>query len=260
MKASRFVLAGLLLQAVVHAQTQPNAAESAQAQAADLGGQLSDARAAAQAKAWPKVKELSEKLVAAYSDMAAAHPDDPGMTGPELEAYKLLGDAHLNLGEYKYAIDPYERSAGLAQGLIDAGKDPPGLRKTMGTAQISEGNAYLKLKKSKEGLACYERAAQFDPSSSKPLFDICVTKYNLGDNKGAISAADRLIALDPTIADVYFVKGSCLFADGTVDSNGKFVVPDEAVAALRKYLELAPNGSHASDTKQMLEATAANVK
>ena len=42
--------------------------------------------------------------------------------------------------------------------------------------------------------------------------------------------------------------------NGTVDAKGKFAVPKGTVETLKKYLELQPNGAHASDVKEMLNA------
>jgi len=76
----------------------------------------------------------------------------------------------------------------------------------------------------------------------------------------AIAAANKCIALDPTKADAYFIKSSCLFGNATMDANGKTMVPAEAIAALQKYLELAPDGGHAADVKQMLDYASIAVK
>ena len=51
---------------------------------------------------------------------------------------------------------------------------------------------------------------------------------------------------DPKRADAYFIKGSVLLGDSKVDAKGNMVAPPGTVAALRKYLELAPNGGHAA--------------
>jgi len=264
MKASQLILAGLLLQAPVHAQTQsepqPRAAETKEGLAAEVVSLTAAANAAAQSKDWPKMKEIAERLVAKGVNLAAAYPDDPNISGSEAGCYKLLGDAHLGLREYAEAIEAYEKASGLAQALFDSGKDIPGLGKTMSVVEISEGNAYLKAQKPKDAIACYERAARLDPTSVTTLFNICATEYNLGDSGGAAAAADRVIALDPAKADAYFIKGSSLFVNGTVGPNGKFIVSAETVAALRKYLELAPNGSHAEDVKQMLDASETSGK
>jgi tetratricopeptide (TPR) repeat protein len=264
MKALGYVAVGLLLQVSVRAQTQSApqtaAAEVKPAQTAELSGLIAQANAAAHAKDWPKMKGLAEELVAAVAKLAAAYPDDPDVSGSQPECYRLLGDAHLGLGEFKDAIDAYEKSAGFAQTLRDGGKDSPGLRKTAREALTSEGNAWLKTKKAKEAMACYERAVEFDPDSAKAWFNICAAKYNSGDMVGADAAADKVIALDPTKADAYFIKGSCLFANGAVEAGGKYVVSAAAMVALRKYLDLAPSGAHAADAKQMLEAPGITVK
>jgi len=264
MKTLGFILAGMLLQVAVLAQTQtdrqPTDAEIKRDRLVELNGLITQVNAAAQAKDWLKTKELAEKLLAANARLAAAYPNDPGFPGSEPEYCNLLGNAHLNLGEYEEAIAVYKKGIGLAQSLGDGGKYSPELKQAMAVAFTSEGNACLKLRKDKEALACYGQAAQLDPHPATAWFNLCATRYNMGDMDGAVAAADKVIALDPTKADVYFIKGSALFGNGTVDASGKFVVSAEAMAALRKYLELAPNGVHAGDVKAMLDASGVSVK
>ena len=85
-------------------------------------------------------------------------------------------------------------------------------------------------------------------------FNACALSYNAGKMEEAIVACDKAIALDPGKADAYFVKGSALFGNGKVGSDGKYEVPPGTVEALDKYLELAPNGGHAQDVHAMLDA------
>ena len=227
----------------------------------ELDGLIAETNAAMQAKDWPKTVDLAGKLIAASAKQAAAHPADASYAAAEPGYYQLLGTAYLNLGKYGDAIAAYGKCVGQAQALRDGGKDFPGLNKTMGIALTSEGNAWLKLRKDKEAIACYERAATFDPHPATAWFNICATEYNTGHMDDAVVAADKCIALDPTKADAYFIKGSCLFGNATVDANGKMAVSAETVATLQKYLELAPNGAHAGDVKQMLDyaGTAVNT-
>jgi tetratricopeptide (TPR) repeat protein len=269
MKICRLILAGLFLPVMVLAQTpaessltkdQIEAIKAKNAAIAELNGLISQTNAAAQAKDWPKAKDLAEKLTAANTKLATSYPDDTSYPAAEPGYCQLLGTAHLNLGKYEDAIAAYEKCVGMAQALRDRGKDFPGLKKTMGIALTSEGNAWLKLKKNKEAIVCYERAAAFDPHPATAWFNICATEYNTGNMEDAVAAADKCIALDPTKADAYFIKGSCLFGNGTVDDSGKFVVSAEAIASLQKYLELAPNGAHAGDVKQMLDYAGILVK
>ncbi len=86
-------------------------------------------------------------------------------------------------------------------------------------------------------------------------FKLCASLYNMGKTDAdAIAACDLAIAADPKKADAYFVKASMLFGSGSIDKNNKFKVPPGTAETLKQYLAVAPNGSHAPDVKQMLDA------
>jgi hypothetical protein len=86
-------------------------------------------------------------------------------------------------------------------------------------------------------------------------FNRCASLYNMGKTDAdAIAACDLAIAADPKKADAYFVKGSMLFSNGNIDKNNKFKVPPGTVESFKQYLAVAPNGPHAPDVKQMLDA------
>ncbi|HEY5348003.1 MAG TPA: hypothetical protein VIJ72_07410 [Rhizomicrobium sp.] len=93
-----------------------------------------------------------------------------------------------------------------------------------------------------------------DPSPGSAYFKLCATQYNMGKAADAIAACDRAIEADPTLADAYFVKGSALYGNGTLDRNNKYILPPGTLEALKKYLELAPDGVHAADVHAMLDA------
>jgi tetratricopeptide (TPR) repeat protein len=265
-KAGRFILAALLLGGSIPAQTWPltkdqiEASKVKNAAATELNDLIAQTNAAMQARDWPKTADLAKRLIAANAKQAAAFPDETTYPAAEPGYYQSLGTAYLNLGKYEDAIAGFEKSEGLAQALRDRGRDSPELKKTVGVALVSEGNAWLKLKKHKEAIACYERAVAFDPHPATAWFNICATQYNAGNMDDAVVAADKCIALDPKKVDAYFIKGSCLFGESTIDADGKTVVTVEAIAALQKYLELAPNGAHAGDVKQMLDYAGIAVK
>jgi tetratricopeptide (TPR) repeat protein len=117
-----------------------------------------------------------------------------------------------------------------------------------------EGNIYLKLRKNPEAIDAFTRAAAMSPNPAVAYFNLCATSFNAGDTAAALPACDKAIAADPTKADAYFVKGSLMVGNGTVDAKGKFAVPKGTVETLKKYLELQPNGPHAADVKEMLNA------
>jgi tetratricopeptide (TPR) repeat protein len=77
--------------------------------------------------------------------------------------------------------------------------------------------------------------------------------------QGVLQVYDKVIAADPTNAEAYFLKGATLITlKGASDAHGNIIAaPPEAMQALRKYLELAPNGNVAGTVKQWLASIAA---
>ena len=181
------------------------------------------------------------------------------------QSYSGLGDAQMNLGQYGQAIETYEKGIQAAESntTLDPkipSTDPAKKKAGIGHMLTSEGNCYLKLKKNKEAIAAYSKAAAMDPNPGLAYFNLCATMYNTGDVEGAISACEKAIAADPNKADAYFIKGSLLIAGSTTDKNGRVQAPPGTVEALKKYLELAPNGPHAKDVKDMLEYVGSKVE
>jgi tetratricopeptide (TPR) repeat protein len=234
------------------------------AQIVTINDLLAQINVANQAKDWQKAKELVGQALAMDAEIAAQHP---GVKYPSNRhmLYKALGDADLYLGQYQDAVNAYETSTGLLQNLIaanggdqaDAKSAASALRRTLEEVLTNEGNGYLKLRRNKEATECYRRAAkiasEIDPKlGATAWFNLCATLYNAGDVEAVPTACNKAIAADPTRADAYFVKGSALFAEGK-EVNGKYVAPPESIDALKKYLDLAPDGPHATDVKQMLQ-------
>ncbi|HEV2963479.1 MAG TPA: tetratricopeptide repeat protein [Candidatus Angelobacter sp.] len=176
------------------------------------------------------------------------------------EYYSGLGTAQLNLGQYEDAVQTLDKGIQLAQNPTDPKEDSAKAKATIGQMLTNEGNAYLKLKKTNEAVAAYEKAAALDPNPGTAYFNLCATMYNTGNMEGAVGACDKAIAADPTKADAYFIKGSSLYGSGKLDKEGKYVPPPGTAEALNKYLELAPTGSHATDVKAMLDALGAKIE
>jgi cytochrome c-type biogenesis protein CcmH/NrfG len=72
----------------------------------------------------------------------------------------------------------------------------------------------------------------------------------------AAAACRKSLQADPSKADAWFILGSVLFGEATIDANRKIAISAEARHALDKYFELAPEGPHAPDVKQMLDSAA----
>jgi tetratricopeptide (TPR) repeat protein len=176
---------------------------------------------------------------------------------------QALGNMQFNAEHYEDALQTFDKGIQVAQGYVSGAtpKDPknpitePAKAKAgMGQMYASQGNAYLKLKKNTEAIAAYTKAAELDPNPAVAYFNICATQYNAGNMDGAAAACDKAIQVDPNKADAYFIKGSAMYGNGKLDANNKYVVPPGTTDALKKYLELAPDGSHANDVKAMLDA------
>jgi tetratricopeptide (TPR) repeat protein len=207
------------------------------AQSENQSSLVAKAQAALDAKQWPDAEAALKQLLSSE---------------PRWEYSEALGAAQMNQGHYADSLDSYQRAIDLAQ------KDLAG--KNASPAAIAQiytaiGNANLKLKKNDAAIAAYNKAAALSPNPAVPYFNLCATMYNMGQPAAKTAAAcDKAIAADPKKADAYFVKGSSLYGEGAVDKSNKFAVPPGAVEALKQYLVLAPDGPHAQDVKQMLDA------
>ncbi|HWS06962.1 MAG TPA: tetratricopeptide repeat protein [Xanthobacteraceae bacterium] len=233
------LLAGLALAATAQICV---AAPLPAAQSATQSSLVAKAQAALDAKQWPDAETALKQLLSSE---------------PRWEYSEALGAAQMSQGHYADSLDSYQRAIDLAQKDL-AQKDLAG--KNASPAAIAQiytaiGNANLKLKKNDAAIAAYNKAATLSPNPAVPYFNLCATMYNMGQPAAKTAAAcDKAIAADPKKADAYFVKGSSLFGEGAVDKSNKFVVPPGAVEALKQYLVLDPDGPHAQDVKQMLDA------
>jgi tetratricopeptide (TPR) repeat protein len=185
------------------------------------------------------------------------------------EFYQALGNSQINQQEFEDATTSYQKGIDKAQSVIDGtlpkdpknpSTDPVKAKAGIGQMLTSQGNAFLKVHKNKEAVAAFTKAAEMDPNPAIAYFNLCATQYNTGNVDGALAACDKAIAADPNKADAYFIKGSLLVGQGTMDKDNKIKVPAGTDVALKKYLELAPDGPHAADVKQMLEYIGSKVE
>jgi hypothetical protein len=77
--------------------------------------------------------------------------------------------------------------------------------------------------------------------------------------KDAVAPLQKATQVDPKDPDAWFLLGGAL--SGTIDTKTEgdkmvYIVPPGTADAYKKYLELAPAGPHAADSKAMLDALA----
>ncbi|HEX4650792.1 MAG TPA: tetratricopeptide repeat protein [Granulicella sp.] len=133
---------------------------------------------------------------------------------------------------------------------------------TAGAAYNQLGQAYAHSGDVKDASEAYDNAAKAEPAKAGMyFFNEAATLYNSGEHEAAGAAADKAIAADPTKADAYYIKGQALIPMATVDpKTQKIVAPPGCEDAYQKYLELAPDGPHAEEVKQILAGIGAQIK
>jgi tetratricopeptide (TPR) repeat protein len=213
----------------------------AQGPSANENTLVTQAQAAMDARNWQAAEAAFRQLVA--------------IAPARWEYQQGLGTAQYNLARYEDALGSFEKAIPLARRAAEPASDNAAKAKAAVAQMLTmEGNVYLKLKKNPEAIDAFTKAAALSSNAAVAYFNLCATQYNTGNLEGALAACDKAIAADPTKADAYFIKGSVMLGNGAVDQKGKFTVPKGTVEALKKYLELQPNGAHASDVKEMLNA------
>ncbi len=184
-------------------------------------------------RAWPRVEELLGALV-------AADPAKASWTW-----HRGLAEARRELGRPRAAIESYEAA------IQAAGPGPEEKARML----ASLGDVYVRLRMRAKAVAAYARAAELGPVPADAQLGLARTCLALGDLEAAWKAAERVIAADPARAEAHFLKGSALFGSVKVVA-GTWVAPAGTAEALKKYLELAPEGEHAAEAKELLGALA----
>jgi tetratricopeptide (TPR) repeat protein len=173
---------------------------------------------------------------------------------PTADHIRMLGVTQLNSSDNQTALDTFNRALAAAENEKPAAGQPDGVwNDSISQIYLWKGNALLRLHRNAEAVDAYNRSAELATDPAKPYFNICATFYNVGDTQNALPACRKAVIAGPTNANAWFVLGSVLFADAKADAQGKFVITPECRQALEKYLELAPDGTHAADVKSMLQ-------
>jgi tetratricopeptide (TPR) repeat protein len=208
--------------------------------------------------------------IKAMQDATAAKPDEGilwitlgdaqlGAADAAAKAAKAAGTSPTDpaiAGKYNDAATSYKKGVDLNA----ASKKPSPETAAAGYNQL--GQVYAKQGNAKDAADAYEQAAKALPANAGMYyFNEAATLYNSGKLPESEAAADKAIAADPKKAEAYYIKGQALITQATVDpKTQKIVAPPGTAEAYQMYLELAPDGSHATDVKGILESIGAQVK
>jgi tetratricopeptide (TPR) repeat protein len=197
---------------------------------------------AVQTKDWPVALAAAQQLVSLKA------------TSQNLT---FLGTAQLYSGSSDAALATYDRAIATAEQEKPADGQALVIWKDgLSRIYIGRGNALLKLKRNAEAVDNYNRSAEFSSNPGLAYYNVCAVLYNMGHTKDSAAACRKCVRADPSRANAWFILGSDLFADLPVTAQGKVQASPETREALEKYLELAPDGPHAADTKAMLDMIA----
>lgn len=122
------------------------------------------------------------------------------------------------------------------------------------------GSVYADMGKTAEAQAEFEKAAQINPTgAARYYFNLGAILSNSGKMDEAAAAFDKATKVDPKYAEAFYQEGRVLMGKATMGPDGKIVPAPGTVEALKAYLQLEPNGTHAADVQAMLQSIQGGV-
>ena len=176
----------------------------------------------------------------------------------QIAVWESLGEAYSGLA----ATQTGDEKTKSLDGAIDAYKKAIALKPDDAAAYNQMGNAYGAEKKIPEATEALTKAAQLDPTAApRAYFNMGANLVNSGQPDKAAEFFKKAADADPNYAEAWYQYGSLLMMKGSVDAKtGKQTYPPDTAEALKKYLELQPNGNHAQEATAMLQAMGENVQ
>jgi tetratricopeptide (TPR) repeat protein len=191
----------------------------------------------------------NEIKTAKYTEVETLMLKDTAAKPDASVLWAQLGQAQLGLKKYPEAEATYKKTLELESTAKKPNPDVQGL------ANSGLGEVYARTNKIPEATAAYDAAAKANPTKGGfYLKNEAVIFFQMGNADAQVAAADAAIALDPTSAVLYYLKGQGLIGKSTVDpKTNRIVLPPDCMAAYQKYLELAPTGPYAAEVKGILD-------
>ena len=121
-----------------------------------------------------------DEVIASLAERLEANPED-------LNGWKMLGRSYMSLGNFKGAIDAYERAIDL-----ESGRDAQTLV-SLGEARLADSGGGIDESIS----ALFESALAIDPNNPQALFYGGIGAFNRDDPALAANRWERLLSLNP---------------------------------------------------------------
>jgi tetratricopeptide (TPR) repeat protein len=211
----------------------------------------------------------ADQAVTALQGIVPLRPDEPIIWGSLGQAQLAAADQAAKAAGKSAATDPaimqkYADTAASYQKALDlanaAAKKPT--PEVFGGYYQNLGTALLKSGKLTEAAAAYDNAAKAYPAIAGTVYyNEAANLFNMNHPDEAAAAADKAIAADPKRPDSYYIKAQGLVQHATVDEKTKkIVLPPGCLEAYQEYLELAPDGAHAAEVKELLTGLGQPIK
>lgn len=179
-----------------------------------------------QAKALIGEKDY-EKALKILTEVQEKNKDNEGID----IIYLYIGNIYAAQGDYRKAIEYF---------TISAEKFPDHQELIQ-----SIGNAYNNLNEYDKAMEWYRKLGMENISNADTLYNIGAMAYNKGDYQGALAYFKKATEIAANFADAYFQLGM------TYTALNKST---EAVTALKKFMELAPDSANYETAKAIVDA------
>jgi tetratricopeptide (TPR) repeat protein len=194
-----------------------------------------------------KVNQFEE----AVTQFTKAAEVDPG----QIAVWSQLGEAGVKLAATKTGPE-FDAAIGKAlqayQKSIELKPDDPG-------AHNNYALALVKAKKMPEAQAELKKAAELDPpNAGKYYYNLGAVMVNANQQAAATEAFKK--AMETNYPEAYYQYGVTLVSSAKIEADGKITPAPGTVEAFQKYLELAPTGTYAQASKDMLATLGSSVQ
>lgn len=211
---------------------------------------------AAKADIEAKANEIKS---AKYAEIETLMLKDTGAKPDAAVLWVLLGQSQIGIANLKNDAQKYaEAETTLKKAIeVDTTAKKP-IPSNQGSAYSSLGEIYARAGKVQEANDANDAAAKAFPAGAAGYYkNEAVIFLNSNNADATAAAADKAIAIDPTQAMPYYLKGQALIQKATIDpASGKMILPPGCAEAYQKYLDLDPKGLFVNDVKGILaEAT-----
>jgi tetratricopeptide (TPR) repeat protein len=206
------------------------------------------------ANAEPDKAQKVVKYQAAIDSFNKAGEADPS----QIAVWNALGECYSGMGDAQTGDD---RTKSYDQAIVNYNKSLA-LKPNDAGVYNQIGNLYGKERKIPEATEALTKAAQSDPAMApKAYFNMGANLVNGGQPEKATDFFKKAADADPNYSEAWYQYGSLLMMQGKVDpKTGAQTYPPDTAVALKKYLDLQPNGGHAAEATAMLQAMGEKVE